>query len=242
MGKLDGRVAIITGATRGLGRALASALDREGAELVLAARGAAGLEDAARAFPRALTVVADMREPRDLERLVSMAMDTFGRIDILVNNASELGPTPLAGLTDTEAATLEDVLKVNLVAPFILTRAVLGGMRMRRSGVVVNVTSDAAVNGYPGWGAYSASKSGLEGLTRVWAAELEGTGVRIHAVDPGDMDTDMHRAADPDADPADLLRPELSAQRLLALIVDDGARLGRPRMEAVELATDDSDA
>src|SRR4029077_13332630 len=102
------------------------------------------------------------------------------------NNASVLGPTPLPLLVDTESAAFAEVVRVNLEAPFRLTQSVLGGMLLRRSGLALNLSSDAAVNGYPGWGAYSAAKAGLDALTRVWAAELEGSGVSIHSVDPGD--------------------------------------------------------
>jgi NAD(P)-dependent dehydrogenase (short-subunit alcohol dehydrogenase family) len=105
-------------------------------------------------------------------------------------------------------------------------------MLTQREGVVINVSSDAAVTGYPGWGAYSVSKAALDGLTRTWAAELEGTGIRIHAVDPGDMDTAMHRAADPSANPADLARPEDVAEAFVRLATEP---YPDPRLEAREL-------
>src|SRR5207248_9629446 len=98
--------------------------------------------------------------------------------------------------------------QVNVTAPFRLTQALIGGMLLRNRGVVINVTSDAAVTGYPGWGAYAVSKAALDGLTRTWSAELAGTGARMYAVAPGDRDTDMHRAAIPDADPSELARPD----------------------------------
>jgi NAD(P)-dependent dehydrogenase (short-subunit alcohol dehydrogenase family) len=141
-------------------------------------------------------------------------------VDILVNNASDLGTVPLAHLTDASSESLQRALDVNVLGAFRLTRAVIGGMLLRGRGLVVNITSDAAVEGYPGWGVYGASKAALEGLTRSWAAELDGSGVRILVVDPGDMDTDMHRAAVPDADPATLRRPADVAEALVRLVTE----------------------
>jgi NAD(P)-dependent dehydrogenase (short-subunit alcohol dehydrogenase family) len=221
MSALRGRVALITGASRGLGRAVALAFAREGAQLAICARGGAALETVAAELQSAgaavLAIQADVRNPRDIERVVALTLDRFERIDILVNNASELGPTPLPYLVDYPPDAFDDVLQVNVVAPFRLAQAVIRSMLTRRDGVVINVSSDAAVTGYSGWGAYSVSKAALDGMTRTWAAELDGTGVRIHAVDPGDMDTAMHRAADPDADPADLARPDDVAEAFVRL-------------------------
>ncbi len=154
-------------------------------------------------------------------------------MDVLVNNASTLGPTPLPQLADTDPVAFDDVVRVNLAAPFRLARALVGGMLLRGAGLVVNVSSDAALNGYPGWGAYTAAKAGLDGLTRVWAEELTGTGVTVVSVDPGDMDTEMHRAALPDDDPASLARPEDVAEAFVALAV--AGRAPAPRVEAADL-------
>ncbi len=217
-----GSVSLITGASRGLGRATALALARQGASLSLCARGLGPLEgvaDEARALgAEVLTIEADLRSVRDVERVVSRTLDRFGRIDVLVNNASELGPTPLPYLADYPPDAFVDVMQVNVVASFRLTQAVIGGMLLRKSGVVINVTSDAATHGYPGWGAYAVSKAALEGLTRTWNAELTATGVRMYALDPGDMDTAMHRAAIPDADPNQLRKPEEAAEMLLEAV------------------------
>ncbi|MBO0685156.1 MAG: SDR family oxidoreductase [Candidatus Dormibacteraeota bacterium] len=230
--ELESRVVLITGASRGLGRELALALAGRGARLALCARGRRDLEataaEARRDGADVLTIRADVSSESDRERLVSLTMDRFGRIDVLVNNASSLGPTPLPLLADTEPAALAEVVATNLEAPFRLTQEVLGPMLLRGSGLVLNISSDAAASGYPGWGAYSAAKAGLDALTRVWAAELEGTGVRVISVDPGDMDTDMHRAAVPDADPAELRSPTDVAAALLGLIEEPPAT---PRLE-----------
>jgi NAD(P)-dependent dehydrogenase (short-subunit alcohol dehydrogenase family) len=232
---LQGKVILITGASRGLGHALALAFAREHATLSLCARGRADLEkvgaEAGAAGADVLTVAADLRSPRDIERVVSLTLERFGRIDVLINNASELGPTPLPNLVDYPPEAFDDVLLVNLAAPFRLTQAVLGGMLQRRSGVVINVTSDVAVHGYSGWGAYAVSKAALEGLTRTWAAELAGTGVRLHVVDPGDMDTAMHRAALPDDDPRGLAKPEGVAAAFVRL-ASEGSHPPGDRLEA----------
>jgi NAD(P)-dependent dehydrogenase (short-subunit alcohol dehydrogenase family) len=216
-------VVLVTGASRGLGRALALQLARSGASLALCARDAARL-DAVAAEARAggatdvLTIPADIASARDVDRLVAVTLDRYGRIDVLVNNASELGPTPLPFLADAPPQALREVFEVNVFGAFRLTQAVLGGMLLRDRGLVVNITSDAAVEGYPGWGLYGASKAAVDLLTRVWSAELQGTGVRVVAVDPGDMDTDMHRAADPGADPASLRNPADVARALAKLL------------------------
>ena len=214
------QVALVTGASRGLGRALALELARRGWALSICARGLAALEEAEadlRSLGAAVLVTeADLRSPRDQERLVALTLERFGHVDLLINNASELGPTPLPYLADVSPDAFVDVLNVNLVAPFRISQAVIRTMLLRGSGLVINITSDAATHGYPGWGAYAASKAGLESMTRTWLAELEGTGIRMVSLDPGDMDTVMHRAALPDDDPTTLRRPEEAALEVLA--------------------------
>ena len=236
---LEGKVALVTGASRGLGRAIALAFAGEGAALALCARREEALQQVAgevrRLGRRVLAVPADVRSPRDLERLVALTLERFGRVDILVNNASELGPTPLPYLADYPTAAFDDVLQVNVVAPFRLTQALIGGMLLRDQGVIINVTSDAAITGYPGWGAYAVSKAAIEGLTRTWAAELAHTGIRIHAVDPGDMDTDMHRAAIPDADRSELARPDNVARAFVRLVTTRDPDSAGRRLEAAAL-------
>ena len=239
MSSLAGSVAVVTGASRGLGRALALALAREGVALAICARGADELgsvaAEARAAGVEVEAVPADMRNPRDIERLVVVTMERFGRVDILVNNASELGPTPLPLLADYPPDLFSEVLTVNLHAPFRLTQSLIGQMLTRGSGTVVNISSDVAVNGYPNWGAYSVSKAALDGMTRTWAAELEGTGVRMYAVDPGDMNTAMHRAALPDDAVEGLADPVDVAGSLLALVRGDFVP-GAVRLEAADVA------
>jgi len=236
VGALDGTTLLITGASRGLGRALAEGAARAGASLALCARGDDELQESAAACRRAgadvLAVAADVADPRDVQRLVAEALDRFHVVDVLVNNASALGPTPLPYLADAEPEALAEVIQTNVVGPLRLTQALIGGMLLRGRGLIVNISSDAAVTGYPGWGVYGASKAALDALTRSWAAELQGTGVRIVSVDPGDMDTAMHRAADPDADPSQLARPADVAARILTLLVG-----GVPAVDRLEAAS-----
>jgi NAD(P)-dependent dehydrogenase (short-subunit alcohol dehydrogenase family) len=220
---LNDTVVLVTGASRGLGRALAVAAAREGASLSLCAREAAAVEAVARSCREVgaagvLAIGADVGDPRDVERLAALTLERFGRVDVLVNNASTLGPVPLPHLGDVRPAAIAEAMEVNVIGPVRLTQALLGGMLLRGRGLVVNLTSDAAIVGYPGWGVYSATKAALEAVTRSWAAEVEGTGVRLLSVDPGDMNTDMHRDAIPDADPAELAWPEDVAERMVGLI------------------------
>jgi NAD(P)-dependent dehydrogenase (short-subunit alcohol dehydrogenase family) len=153
-----------------------------------------------------------------------------GPVDLLVQNASTLGRTPLRLLLDTDCEDLERVLAVNLVGPFRLGKIVAGAMALRGEGLIVHVSSDAAVAAYPRWGAYGVSKAALDHLGRIWAAEMEGTGVRFLTVDPGEMDTRMHAQAMPEADPRALARPAAVAEKVVAMIrsaetVASGARL-----------------
>jgi NAD(P)-dependent dehydrogenase (short-subunit alcohol dehydrogenase family) len=146
----------------------------------------------------------------------------LGGLDVLINNASSLGPTPLQLLADTECEDFEAALAANVLGPFRLTKALLGALaasaREGRGAVVLNVSSDAAVNAYPRWGAYGASKAALRHLGAVWDAELAADGVRFLSIDPGDMDTPLHAAAVPEADPATLKRPDDAARELIAAI------------------------
>jgi NAD(P)-dependent dehydrogenase (short-subunit alcohol dehydrogenase family) len=159
-------------------------------------------------------------------RLISTGFDSVGPIDILINNASELGPSPMPELRELDPNSFARILDVNLVAPLRLIRHVLPTMRARGNGLIVNVTSDAGVEAYPTWGGYGASKAGLEHLSRVLASELEGSGIRVYVVDPGDMDTAMHRAAEPGVDLSHLPTPDRVAPAFVQLL-DETAPFGR---------------
>ncbi len=207
----EDRGVLVTGASQGLGRAIFGELARAGARVVGVARGAAALSAAAEELRRAgydaHALAADVGDVHAIYPLAGSAQALVGPIDVLVHDASTLGPTPLRPLLDTECEDFSRVLEVNLLGPFRLTRAIVGGMIVRGRGIVASISSDAAINAYPSWGPYGASKAALDHLTRTWAAELEGTGVIAVSIDPGEMDTEMHRAALPDADPATLDSP-----------------------------------
>ena len=213
---------LVTGGGRGLGRALGHALAAAGSRVVLVARDAGEIDRAVAAIRAAggtaFGIAADVAAKDAVYAIAGQAAALAGPIDILINNASSLGPTPLPLLLDTECEDLEQVLAVNLVGPFRLTKAVAGAMALRGRGVVINVSSDAAVEAYPRWGAYGASKAALDHLSRIWAAELAGTGVHVLSVDPGEMDTAMHAAAIPDADRSTLADPADVAIRIVDII------------------------
>jgi len=217
---------IVTGASRGLGAAMAEQLGRAGARLVLVARDREALQGVAERIQRhggeAHPVVADVAAPDAAARIAGTAGALVGPAEVLIHNAGSLGPVPLAPLADTADAAFEEALSTNLLGPFRLTRALVGNMALLGRGVVVLVSSDAASTAYPGWGAYGVSKAALEHLGRIWQTELSGTGVRFLTVDPGEMDTRMHRQAMPEADPASLARPEQAAARVLSLLEATG--------------------
>src|SRR5262245_17148762 len=225
---------LITGGSRGLGRALGKALAIHGARVVLVARGRDELNEAVADIEReegeAYGIVADVADRNAIYTIAGEAAALVGPIDILIQNASTLGPVPLRLLLDTDCEDLEHALQVNLVGPFRLAKAIAGSMALRETGLVLGITSDAAVEAYSGWGAYSISKAALDHMTRLFAGELADTGVRFINVDPGDMDTRMHAEALPDADPLTLRRPEDAAARIVEIIrrsdqIPNGSRL-----------------
>jgi NAD(P)-dependent dehydrogenase (short-subunit alcohol dehydrogenase family) len=231
---IQGKAALVTGASRGLGAAVARELAKRGARVVLVARDEVALEREAAAIRaaggEAHAVPADIGDKHAIHPLAGTAAALVGPIDILVHNASELGPTPLRLLLDTECEDFSRVLDVNLLGPFRLSKAIAGAMALRRTGVLVHVSSDAAVNAYPTWGAYSVSKAALDHLSRLFAAELGELSVRSFSVDPGEMRTKMHADAVPEADPETLLDPALVAARVVEMIaagdaIENGARL-----------------
>jgi NAD(P)-dependent dehydrogenase (short-subunit alcohol dehydrogenase family) len=206
--------AIVTGASRGLGLALCRALAERGWKLVIDAREAGPLEAAAAQLAGATPIPGDVADPSHRHALVEAA---GGQIDLLVNNASLLGPSPQPALADYPLDVLEDVYRVNVLAPLALIQLALP--RLAADGRIVNVTSDAAVEPYEGWGGYGSSKAALEQLTAILAAEHPDR--RVYAIDPGDMNTRMHQEAFPGEDISDRSDPGERVPGLLALIEGD---------------------
>lgn len=221
--------AIITGASRGLGHVLASDLARDGWRLIVDARGAAALHDAAASFGASVTAVpGDLADESHRQELVDAAGD---RLDLLVLNASILGQSPLPSLAAADLDLLRTTLEVNTVSQLGLLQRTLPALRAAR-GRVIFVTSDAAVESYEGWGAYAASKAALEAFSRVLAAEEPG--LRVYAADPGDLRTQMHQEAFPDEDISDRPEPETVVPAFRRLIDGD---LPSGRYRASDLAT-----
>ena len=239
MKMLAGKFAFITGASQGLGRELALTYAREGVRgLALVARNKESLQKVKVEIDRIapdlnVTIVsADLGSTADAERVAAVTLAACGgRLDILVNNASTLGPVPMPYLLDYPADDFQQVLNVNLIAPFLLIQNLLAAM-IDHGGSIINVTSDAGRVGYPGWGAYGISKFGLEGLSQTWAAELAKTAVRVNWVDPGNMNTAMHRDAEPDEDPTAWTDPAAVTDIFVFLASDAGQHVRGQRLEA----------
>jgi NAD(P)-dependent dehydrogenase (short-subunit alcohol dehydrogenase family) len=220
--------ALLTGASKGLGKALATALSVRGWRVIVDARGPE-LDALGAEFPDVIAVRGDVTDPLHREALVAAA-ETLGRLDLLVNNASDLGPSPLPSLARYPLAALRAVYEADVVAPLALTQLLLPQLR-HAGGVVFNVSSDAAVEAYPGWGGYGSAKAALDQLSAVLAAEEPD--VRVYAIDPGDMRTDMHQAAFPGEDISDRPEPHEVVPALLRLL---DARPASGRYRAAEFA------
>jgi NAD(P)-dependent dehydrogenase (short-subunit alcohol dehydrogenase family) len=212
-------VAIITGASRGLGRALATGLAGAGWQLVIDGRDSAALADVA----ATAAVPGDVTDPTHRADLIAAA-NWLGGVDLLVNNAGILGPSPQPGLADYPLTALRDVYEVNVFAPLALAQLALGA----GVGAIVNVTSDAAIEPYPGWGGYGSAKAAIEQVSRVLAAEQPR--VRVWAVDPGDLRTRMHQEAFPGEDITDRPLPQTVVPAFLRLLAD------RPESGRIRLA------
>lgn len=233
MFNFDGKSVLITGGSRGLGRALALCLASGGAKVTLVAREKSKLDEVVSEIRSAggvaFGIAADVGDKESVYPIVGQAAALAGPVDVLINNASILGPVPLRLIPDTDCEDFEHALEVNTVGPFRLIKAVVGSMVLRRAGVIVNISSDAAVEAYPSWGAYSASKAALDHLTRIAAAELAGTGVRLFSVDPGEMATRMYAEAVPAADLDSLPSPAAAAEKIALMLqysemIESGAR------------------
>ncbi len=231
---LEDRVALITGASQGLGRALALAYAREGARVVINARSeerirpVAGEAEASGA--EVLALAADVSKSADVQRLVGAAVERFGRIDVLVNNAGVLGPR--VAIAEYPEEEWRRVIDANLTGPFLVSKAVVA--HMPEGGSIVNVVSGVSVEGRPEWGAYSVSKFGVEGLTQILASELEERGIRVNAVDPGGMRTGMRAAAYPEEDPMTRITPEENTDVFLYLASDESQGVTGQRFKAQE--------
>ena len=239
MNRLEGKYVLITGASQGLGRQLAISYAREGAAgISIVARRSQALTEVRERIrevapqTRVLVIVADLTRQEEVERVIATTLGEFGgRLDVLVNNASAIGPTPMPYLLDYPLEDFHEVINTNLVAPFLLIKKALPAM-VEHGGSIINVTSDAGRVGYPGWGAYGISKFGIEGMSQTWAAELEGSNVRVNWVDPGEMNTAMHRAAEPEEDPAQWADPSEVTEVFIYLASDESRDVNGKRFQA----------
>jgi NAD(P)-dependent dehydrogenase (short-subunit alcohol dehydrogenase family) len=231
------KVAIVTGASKGLGRALALGLAEEGWSLVIDARDATSLETAAAAVmtyqasgASVIAVTGDVTSDTHRQALIQAA-SVLGGLDLIVNNASELGPSPLPGLAEYPLDSLRTVLEVDVVAPLALLQQAIGLLEHSQDPRVMNITSDASVEHYERWGGYGLAKAALDHLSATFATE--NPRVRTWAVDPGDLRTDMHQRAFPGEDISDRPLPQSAVPHLLSLI---NGQLGSGRYKASEIA------
>lgn len=210
--KLAETVAIITGASRGLGRSIAVRFAREGAKIAICSRAPIGIEEVAREIRRAcpgaevLAVKADVSQERDVDRLVSMTLKQFGKLDVLINNAAVL--TPRGPIQTLRVTDWDLTMAANLRGPYLCTRGVLPHFLAQKRGAIINVSSGAGKRPAPGWGPYAVSKAGIESLTASVAEEVRGAGIRVNAVNPGGTRTAMRAAAYPQEDPMRLPAPD----------------------------------
>ena len=216
---LKGLRVAVTGGTSGLGLAMVRQLRQKGARVAFIARTETDVHRIAEETG-AVGIVGDLGNKDDIYPIALRITGLFQGLDVLINNASSLGPTPLVPLADTECEDLEQALAVNVLGPFRLTKALFGALaasaRQGKGAAVINISSDAAVNAYPEWGAYGASKAALGHMSAIWNEEARDQGIRFLAIDPGDMHTPMHFAAIPDADPEALKLPADAAEEVIA--------------------------
>src|SRR5215510_8819691 len=218
--RFDGLRVAITGGTSGLGLALVRELVQRGARVAFVARTRERVAQVAQENPGSHGIAGDVAAKNDIYPMAIQITGELGGLDVLINNASDLGPTPLAMLSDTECEDLERAFVTNVIGPFRLTKALMGALAASaREG------RGAAINAYPGWGAYGSSKAALHHLTRIWNEEHVNEGIHFLSLDPGDMDTPMHAAAIPDADPATLKRPAQAAHELAEAIATQITRI-----------------
>ena len=248
MNRLARKYALITGGSQGLGRQLAiTFVKEEAAGICIVARRSEFLDEVRSRLieinpkVKVITISADLSRQEDTERVVAITLQDFNsRLDILVNNASTIGPSPMPYLLDYPVEDFKYVINTNLIAPFLLIKKVLPAM-IENGGSIINVTSDAGSTGYPGWGAYGISKFGVEGMSQTWASELQGIGVRVNYVDPGNMNTGMHRAAEPDEDPRQWADPAEITEVFVYLASDESKNINGKRFRAQGDNHNDSD-
>jgi NAD(P)-dependent dehydrogenase (short-subunit alcohol dehydrogenase family) len=231
---LEDKVAMVTGASQGLGRALALAYAREGAMLVINSRNYESIRDVVEEIHslgvEVLGIGADVTSSSDVEDLVDVAVEHYDRIDVLVNNAGLLGPR--VAIEEYPENEWRRVLDANLTGPFLVSKAAIPYMREGAS--IVNVTSGVSIQGRAQWGAYSVSKFGMEGLTQILAAELKDRGIRVNSVDPGGMRTGMRAVAYPDEDPTTRITPEENTAVFLYLASNESRDITGERFKAQE--------
>ena len=231
---LKDKVTLVTGASQGLGKALALAFAKEGAKVVVNARSEESIrpvaEEVGNTGTEVLAVAADVSKGADVERMVNETVERFGRIDVLVNNAGLLGPR--VRIEEYPEDEWRKVIDANLTGSFLVSKAAIP--HIAEGGSIINIVSGVSVEGRAEWGAYSVSKFGVEGLTQILAAELEERGVRVNAVDPGGMRTDMRAAAYPEEDPTTRITPEENTAVFLYLASDESKDVTGERFKAQE--------
>lgn len=231
---MEDKVVLVTGASQGLGRALALAYAEEGAKVVINSRSEGSIQPVAEEVEEKgaeiLSVVADVSASGDVQKLIDAAVEEFGQIDVLVNNAGILGPR--VEILEFPEDEWRKVIDANLTGPYLVSKAAIPHMPEGAS--IVNVVSGVSVEGRAEWGAYSVSKFGIEGLTQILAAELEERGIRVNAVDPGGMRTEMRAAAYPEEDPSTKITPEENTDVFLYLASDESEGVTGERFKAQE--------
>jgi NAD(P)-dependent dehydrogenase (short-subunit alcohol dehydrogenase family) len=233
-GCLAGKVALITGGSHGIGKAVAAAYAAEGAKVFICARNAGDLasavDDIRRTGGEVFGLAGDVAEPEHVRNIVDATVQRFGVIDVLVNNASLLGPR--SGIVDYPYSAWREVMRVNVDGPFLMTQAVVRTMLPRSAGSIINVSSGVGRVGKALWGAYSPSKFAVEGFTQMLAQELDGTGIRVNALNPGATRTAMRAAAYPGEDPLTLPRPEELAPAFVYLASDQSLTVTGKSLDA----------